>query len=509
TYAPDTTDCDDGDSCTGSDECQAGQCVSTELCCGDSIDNDGDGLEDCDDLDCAGTPGCDGTCAVVPVPDPVADTPLDGENPPGTFELVNAGGFTDDYVYNSVHSFKIGTRRQWGGTIIFYGQDNGSPGMNNTNTIDANDTGREVQVAFYDPDRHMQNCAWNASCQSTSSTCPFSITYLGWNPVQGGNRCNNGSGTENVDTTDGAITITTVPLFWNPNWDRQDCSDVACNDPSLNTRVSDVRVIQSLRFVREHVVELDYTVINLATLDHAATAQEFPTVYTANGQVGPDLWRLFDSAGAEITIDTPGNDGFFYENFNSAAGWVTMQNDALTYGVGMYTENRLTGWQGWQLRSLPFNNFRPVFSFGIPSMGTIRARSYLLLGSHTTVTSEAQWLDQNLAPVGVLDAPAADANLTVNTTVNVHGWALDNKGVTGIELIIDGDTTNPIAVNYGDNRPDVCLVWPNYPDCNTVGYSGSFSTAGLTECPHLLEVNAHDTDGNQRIIARRRIYVTP
>ncbi len=497
----------DGASPDGSTQADSGvdACVATTELCADGQDNDCDGLSDCDDLDCVNEAICDGTCPVIPAPATVGDAPLPDESPVGTFETVNAGGFTDDYVYNSAHDFKVGTRQQWGGTIVFFGQSNGNPGQNNTNTIDANDTGREVQVAFYDPDRHMQNCAWNASCQSTPTTCPFSITYLGWNPVQGGNRCNNGSGVESVDMTGGVLGVTTVPLFWNPNWDRQDCSDSACSDPSLNMRESDVRVVQRLRFVRHHVVELDYTVTNLSTLSHAATAQEFPTVYTANGNQGPDLWRLFSSGGAEINIDTPGNDGFFYENFQSPGGWVTMQNDALTYGVGMYTENKLGSWQGWQLRSLPFNNFRPIFSFGIPSQGTIRARSYLILGGHSTVTSEAQWLDGNLPPFGVLDTPTADQ--TVSGVFNLSGWALDNKGVTAITAVVDGTTSVPL--NYGNSRPDVCAVWPGYTDCDSVGYMGSMDASGWTACNHLLEIEATDGDGNTRVIARRRVSVSP
>jgi len=495
------------DSAVGVDSA-ADACVGTgpELLCDDGQDNDCDGLVDCDDLDCAPEPVCVGTCPVVPVPDPVPDAPLVGESPAGTFETVTAGGFTDDYVYNAAHDLKVGTRQEWGGTIIFFGMANGSPGQNNTNTIDANDTGREVQVAFYDPDRHMQNCAWNASCQSTPTTCPFSITYLGWNPVQGGNRCNNGSGVEGVSLSNGVLGVTTVPLFWNPNWDRQDCSDVACNDPTLNARESDVRVVQRLRFVRYHVVELDYTVINLTSLAHATTAQEFPTVYTANGNQGPDLWRLFSSTGVEIVINTPGNDGFFYENFSSPDGWVSMQNQALDYGVGMLTENKLSSWQGWQLRTLPFNNFRPIFSFGIPALGTIRARSYLILGAQATVAAEAQWLDTNLPPFGVLDTPASDQ--TVSGVFSLSGWALDNKGVTAITAIVDGVTAVPLT--YGNSRPDVCAVWPGYASCDAVGYQGTVDAGPLTACTHhLLEIEATDTDGNTRVIARRRIIVSP
>ena len=78
---------------------------------------------------------------------------------------------------------KVGIRREWGATIIFFGMTGGGPGTNNTNTIDSNDTGREVQIALYDSTRIVQGCAYNASCQTTGAVCfPLSITYLGWNP---------------------------------------------------------------------------------------------------------------------------------------------------------------------------------------------------------------------------------------------------------------------------------------------------------------------------------------
>ena len=67
---------------------------------------------------------------------------------------------------------------------------------------------------------------------------------------------------------------------------------------------------------------------------------------------------------------------------------------------------------------------------------------------------------------------------------------------------------SPTVLSVGGARPDVCLVWPAYPGCPNVGYSGSLDTSGLSECQHLLEIRATDTDGNQRIIARQRISVT-
>ncbi len=495
-------DCDDGDDCTG-DDCVAGHCAYTELCCGNGQDDDGDGDPDCSDTDCSGSEDC-GECAPVSEPAPIPDRPLPDQSPAGTFESAVEDGFHDEFVFDSSHYLKVGIRREWGGSIIFFGIDDGNAGMNGTNAIDANDTGREVQVAFYDPDRAMQNCAWNASCSSTNhGDCPNSITYLGWNPVQGGNRCNRGSGVESVDMSNGVMSVTTNPLFWNPNWDRQDCSEAACDDPSLRERRSDVRVIQRMRFVRTNVVEVDYTGINLSNLAHRATAQEMPTVYTGNGHQGPNLYRLFNSDRTEIAIDQGGNDGFYYKNFTSPGGWASMQNANLDYGVGLYVENRNTQWQAWQLPSLPFNNFRPLPVFGVPANGMVRSRSYLILGNLDTIAAEAQWLDQHLPPFGVIDEPVADA--TVSGQIVVRGWALDNKGVAAIQLFVDGA---PVAtLGYGTSRPDVCLVWPGYPHCDSVGYSGTLDTTTLTSCPHLLEVVATDGDGNSRAIAARRVFV--
>ena len=492
-------------------------------------DSDSDG-DPCFDVDCSGHGTCvvegdvircdcesgyepsgltclPSGCVDVPMPDPVGEGPLPGEASPGRSEATTTDGFQDEYLTDESSYIKIGVRREWGGSVIFYGLvGDGSPGINSTNTIDANDTGREVQVAFYDPDRHMQNCAWDAACRSRETTCPWSITYLGWNPVQGGNRCNRGSGVDRVDNGDGVLSVVTTPLFWNPNWDRHDCEDAACRDSEMRDRRSDVTVEQSIRFVRTHIVEITYSVTDHADVDHAATVQEMPTLYSANGRVGPDLWRLFDSTMTQIPIDTPaGGDGFFYENFDSPGGWVSLQNETADYGVGIYYENRLTAFQGWQLRSLPFNNVRAQFSFGIPALGTVRARAYLILGALEGVAAEAAWLDANLAPFGSLDRPAAEE--TVTGAVAVAGWALDNRGVTSLSVWVDGVLYGEL--DYGNPRPDVCSVWPGYNNCPNVGFEGHIDFSPLSACPHLLEITAADRDGNERVIARHRVVVAP
>jgi hypothetical protein len=424
--------------------------------------------------------------------------------PAGKTETVKADGFTDDYLYDGTSYTKIGTRREWGSTIVFFGLSDGKPGKNGTNTIDSNDTGREVQVAFYDPLRSMQGCAWNATCQSNpGAACPSSITYLGWDPVQGGNECNIGSGTQWVDLAPGALQAEVRPLFWNPDWQEPTCVNQGCSDPGKKAMKGDVLYTQRLRFVSTHVAEMQMTVKNLSDLDHPATSQEFPTVYAVFGAAGTaNLNVLLDSQGKQVPIDIPANDGFFYKNFESPGGWAALQNGSLEYGVGLYTEARLTGFQGWQAAGV-FNNFRPQMSFGIPPFGTVRARAYLILGSWSTIAAEAASLDANLPPFGALESPKPES--LASGSLQVSGWVLDNKAVGTVSLLLDGQAVAALGVD--GVRPDVCKVYPGYTMCDTVGFSGSVPLSGVSPCPHLVEALATDTDGNGRVIGRARVFV--
>lgn len=431
----------------------------------------------------------------------ISDSPL--EHASGRTESVVGGGFRDEYLYDATGAVKLGIRREWGGSVIFFGLSGSGPGTNGTNTIDANDTGREVQVALYDPDRTVQGCSWDASC-ATSPTCPLQIRYLGWNPVQGGNRCNVGSPIERVRAGEGALVASTVPLQWNPDWEARDCTSDSCGLSGPSSRpASDVRLTQTVRFVGPRIAEIRYTVENLADVAHAATLQEMPTMYTANGRGGPDLWRLMDPDGTQIPIDTPsGGDGFFFENFSATGPWVSLQNDDLSYGVAILYENGLREFQGWQQRSLPFNNVRSRIVFGLPARGVVHARAYLLLGSFATNRTDAASLLATLPPFGVLDAPAAEVG---SGEIAIFGWALDNRGVVSIEARIDESVVVPLS--YGSARPDVCTAWPGYPGCPNVGFAGSHDFGPPRECPHLVEIVATDGDGNRRTIAERLITV--
>jgi hypothetical protein len=442
-------------------------------------------------------------CVDVAKPAPVSVDLLPTQTPAGKVETLQANGFTDDYLLQGDGKLKIGVRRQWGASIIFFGFHQG-PGGNTTNVIDAHDTGREVQVAFYDPDRVAQGCAWNASCQSKPGTCGNSITYLGWNPVQGGNECNVGSPIESITGSGGVLTAVVRPNHWNPDWQDPGCSNGGCKDPAKKAMLSDVRYTQRLRFVQDNVVEIDMQVDNLTDQGHAATLQEFPTLYASYGASGtPNLKVLLDSNGQAITIDQPANDGFFVKEFSSPGGWATLQNAKQDYGVALYYENRTSGFQGWQ-KSGVFNNFRSKFSFGLGPKASVRARAYLVLGGYGTVKGLIGALDAKLPPFGALDTPTPEAQATGQ--VQLAGWTLDNAGVTQVEAWLDGQPWGKLPLNVP--RPDVCAAWPGYAMCaGAVGFAHSLPLpAGLGVCGHLLEIVATDSHGNARVVARQRLF---
>jgi hypothetical protein len=79
-------DCNDGDACT-TDACVAGACVTTAIAdcriesCSNGLDDDGVGLVDCRDTDCAGAPGCENVEACGDCIDNDGDGLVDYQDP--------------------------------------------------------------------------------------------------------------------------------------------------------------------------------------------------------------------------------------------------------------------------------------------------------------------------------------------------------------------------------------------------------------------------------------------
>jgi hypothetical protein len=411
-----------------------------------------------------------------------------------------SGGHTDVFLKSPTDYIRIGARLDWGGTVVFFGLTSNA----GSNVIDANDTGRELQIALYDPTRAMQNCAYNASCQSGGTPCGNSITYLGWDPVQGGDECGHGATVVSHGQVGDALEVLVRPLQWNPDWDATDCRNSACGASGVPVQVL---FRMQFRFVREHVVEVMTEVVSEESISHPVTGQEFPTLYVAHNTSGTDLPLLLDAAGTVHPLNTPGNDGFYYDNFASTAPWVTWQNSAQSYGVGLAHDQGVRDFQGWRgdgTTAPYFHNVRAQMAFGLPAGGSVRGISYLALGSFATVKSEIEAALGARGPFGALDAPAAGAvHHHGGNPITVAGWVLDTAHLASVTVQIDGATVATLSVDHA--RADVCAVYPKYDGCPTVGYSGTVATSGLDACQHLLRVVAQDADGNTRTLGERVI----
>jgi hypothetical protein len=404
----------------------------------------------------------------------------------GSITVETPKGYHDVFLNNpQANGPRIAGRLEWGGSLVYFGL----PQIQGSNAFDDNDTGRELQIALYDPTRQLQGCAWNATCgQPGAFTCPAQITYLGWDPVQGGDECGHGSAASWQQVGD-ALQLVAHPFQWNPDWDKQDCAMNPCPPAGVPTSVT---LTLELRFVASNVVEVMTEVSSQENIDHPAAEQEFPTLYVANGGGGPDLKDLLDADGTFIPIGFP-------VNFTSPKPYVMWQNANHDYGVGLAMDQGLLSFQGWG--DATFHNVRPRLPFGLNHGATVRGLSYVVLGNVPTIQSFVKQVLDKRPPFGHVDLPAAQFSYGKGAPVDVSGWVLDNAHIASVTAEIDGMQAAILPVATA--RPDVCDVYPGYDGCPSAGFSGSVPTAGLDACPHLLRITATDADGNKTVLGER------
>src|SRR6266581_1385304 len=102
------------------------------------------------------------------------------------------------------------------------------------------------------------------------------------------------------------------------------------------------------------------------------------------------------------------------------------------------------------------------------------------------------------ATIGAVDAPTSEA--IVGTAVHISGWALDPKGIRGVEIRVDG---RPYAARYGIPRPDVAQVKTDYADSADSGFAFDGDFASLTPQRHELTVVAVSQAGTETVLARK------
>lgn len=151
---------------------------------------------------------------------------------------------------------RIGLQMSWCGSIV-------EVSLNGTNFVNEDGTGREVQAAQWDGAAQYDNCA---GCTGV----------FGWNPVQAGDKWNNGSPVLAQTMAAGSIYVKAQPLQWNP-----DDKGGGQNVPVLG----DTYVEQTISAVTSHAFsfKVHYKVTHFGTDQHANALQEFPAAYVNLG----------------------------------------------------------------------------------------------------------------------------------------------------------------------------------------------------------------------------------
>jgi N-acetylmuramoyl-L-alanine amidase len=88
-----------------------------------------------------------------------------------------------------------------------------------------------------------------------------------------------------------------------------------------------------------------------------------------------------------------------------------------------------------------------------------------------------------------IDEPAPGASLS--GSFRVSGWGIATQSVTRVEILVDN--TFIANATYGSARPDVCQVFPGFPQCPNVGFVANLS--GIPAGQHTIVARVVDGSG--------------
>jgi beta-N-acetylglucosaminidase len=94
-------------------------------------------------------------------------------------------------------------------------------------------------------------------------------------------------------------------------------------------------------------------------------------------------------------------------------------------------------------------------------------------------------------PIFNLDTPTA--NVQVNGSIDISGWALNSSGINNVSVAIDDKIVG--NATYGLSRADVPVVYPGYRNGEKSGFSYNYDAAYLTLGKHKVTVTVNGKDG--------------
>jgi hypothetical protein len=104
-----------------------------------------------------------------------------------------------------------------------------------------------------------------------------------------------------------------------------------------------------------------------------------------------------------------------------------------------------------------------------------------------------------LAPFGSLETP--DFRSTLANVAHGTGWAVDNVGVTAVEVLVDGQKA--ANAQYGLSRPDLAIIWGAFPNAASSGFAFDLDTSRFSNGDHTLSVRLLDASGNATVLGAR------
>lgn len=379
-------------------------------------------------------------------------------------------------LYLESESVRVGVDSRWGGAIReiwFEGE----------NIVNNYDGGRLIGVAFYDSDQlpassHPNDTGWNPTPSDMydhanpplessfdGSSLYLKHRYLQWFPDD------KGGGASRAIETD--IVVETWMRFFS---DRQ-------------------------------IIELRYRITNQGDVSHAVHAQEFPFAYVRTPfsrfvtYAGDRPWMGEDAHARNIPMgEESGGLSVASERW---AGLVNEQGNGLVL---------------WAPQTYPnvsykhFNNAGPAENdslyllprafLAIKPHDTIETQAYILVGDWERSRERIYMLQESIQrpdimhPYGFIDTPSSGTE--VSGSVDVSGWAIDDRGIDHIEVRVDGEPAG--VASYGNPRPDVERNYPAMPDSPNYGYAFNLDTHSLGGGEHLLSVVAIDAAGNSSVL---------
>ncbi len=397
--------------------------------------------------------------------------------PPDTFTTTTSQQGSLLIVQNqtSTDTIRIGLETAWGGSIV-------EVSLNGTNFVNAHDTGREVQPAFYDGNAHYDSCA---GCTGV----------FGWDPVLGGDKYDQGSPTLSQVLTSNSLYTKAQPLQWNPDDKGGGPGQAVAGDVIVEQTITPVSG-------RSRVFQGHYKVTHLGSDLHANAQQEFPAVY-----VNADYNRFVHYGGtapwtnAAVSVTTFPELPTFSPLFFAPEHWAAHVN-AQNIGLTVYVPSQYPYVGGFD-HSGPAgptgdgtNYFAPFVTLTIGPNFVFQGDFYLIAGDYVSARQLVYELHKSLSsadiftPFGATDQPSAGS--TVGGITTVSGWSFDDASVAKVEILVDGVVDG--TASYGSSRPDVAGTYPGAPV--NIGFSYLLNTAKYGNGTHTLNVRATDSSGN-------------